>query len=123
MSYALSDYTESLLRVHIGKEDVESVVAAWGYGSGMGTDSGNGFSEDGASEWSGGFLMKLRDGRWCYVTGWCDYTGWGCQDGAEVTYYTERPELDTLHEGEPPTGWDLMPVDLNRWLSLETAHR
>ena len=31
--------------------------------------------------WTGGFVLKLKDGRFAYLTGWCDYTGWGCQDG------------------------------------------
>jgi hypothetical protein len=116
MSYAILDFSESLGRVPIGPPDIVAVVAAWGYGEGQGTDGGHGYSADGATEWSGGFLLKLKDGRFAYLTGWCDYTGWGCQDGAEVTYFDALPSLTSL-EADPPTGWDEQPADLNRWLS------
>lgn len=43
-------------------EDVESVLFAWGK------------NDDG---WGGGFILALKDGRFCMITGWCDYTGWG----------------------------------------------
>lgn len=29
------------------------------------------------------WLLKLKDGRYVYMTGSCDYTGWDCQSGAD----------------------------------------
>lgn len=45
-------------------EDVTRVTAAWG----MNGDY---------SEWEGGFVGQVQDGRWFYLSGWCDTTGWG----------------------------------------------
>lgn len=28
-------------------------------------------------------VLKLKDGRYAFITAWCDYTGWGCQDGGD----------------------------------------
>jgi len=125
MSYATQDFTESLDRVDLEPSTIERVMAAWGHSEGMGEDAGHyRWSEDGASEWSGGFLMRLKDGHYAYLTGWCDYTGWGCQDGAEVTYFATPPELSSLppaseYSPKPPAPeeWDIEPADLNRWLS------
>lgn len=124
MSYATYDFTESLERVGISKADIERVLAAWGKGEGMGEDAGHyRWSEDGVTEWSGGFLMQLRDGRFAYLTGWCDYTGWGCQDGAELHHFDAKPELSALAamteypNGPAPEQWDIEPADLNRWLA------
>jgi hypothetical protein len=121
MSYATYDFTESLQRVAINKADIASVIAAWGKGD---SDAGHyRWSEDGATDWSGGFLMRLHDGRFAYLTGWCDYTGWGCQDGAELHYYDAQPELSALAtvteypNGPAPEEWDIEPADLNRWLT------
>lgn len=127
MSYALDDFTESLNRVAIKPEAISSVVSAWGSGSGMGTDAGHyKFSEDGATEWSGGFLLKLKDGRYAYVSGWCDYTGWGCQDGATVEYFDTRPSIADMSKEKdgafgdvPIDGWDEEPSDLNKWLAAQ----
>lgn len=123
MSYTTDDFAESLSRVGITPQEIDTVVAAWGYGSGMGTDAGH-FKWDkyGASDWNGGFLMRMVTGGFKYLTGWCDYTGWGCQDGASVADFAEQPMLeslkgDNLYDGEPPADqWDLEPADLNRWL-------
>lgn len=109
MSYTLYDYTESLQRVGIAPEEVTSVPAAWGR------------SEEGYGEWSGGFLLELKDGTFAYVAGWCDTTGWGCQDGAEVHRFDTRPTLDALTKLETetsystPAEWDVEPADLNKW--------
>lgn len=111
MSYTTHDFSESLNRVGIKAADVETVIAAWGGGDGMGEDSG----------WSGGFLFRLKDGRIAYLQGWCDYTGWGCQDGAEVVWFDAQPALADVKAppemyGEPHD-WDEEPADLNRWLA------
>jgi hypothetical protein len=98
MSYATYDFTESISRVGLDRAAIERVVAAWGSGDGQGEDAGHcRWAEDGVTDWSGGFLMRLRDGRYAYLTGWCDYTGWGCQDGARVEYFDAEPaSLSTL---------------------------
>lgn len=133
MSYATDDFTESLSRAAIAPQDIAAVEAAWGHGSGMGTDAGHyKWSEDGASDWHGGFLLRLKDGSYAYLTGWCDYTGWGCQDGATVYRFAERPTHDALNaavkaakewadNAPPESEWDINPADLNRWLSTEAA--
>lgn len=127
MSYATDDFTESLNRVPVPVADIAAVEAAWGHGEGMGDDAGHfKWSEDGASEWSGGFLMRLKDGSYVYVTGWCGYTGWGCQDGAEVHRFAERPTLEVLigiedSSAPPAEEWDIDPADLNRWLSTAVS--
>lgn len=120
MSYTTNDFSESLERVGIKPTDVETVIAAWGGGDGMGTDSGHGWSADGVTEWSGGFLFRLKDGRTAYLQGWCDYTGWGCQDGAEVQWLDVVPALSEIKPRElstAPHDWDEAPADLNKWLA------
>ena len=124
MSYTTYDFSESLDRAGIAPADVSTVVAAWGKGGGMGEDAGHyRWSEDGATEWNGGFLMRMKDGRFAYLTGWCDYTGWGCQDGASVTHLDAEPALDNLTPADKwapqppaPDEWDREPADLNLWL-------
>ena len=37
----------------------------------------NGIEGKPGSDWSGGIVVELNDGRYAYFTGWCDYTGWG----------------------------------------------
>jgi hypothetical protein len=102
-SFALYDYTETLSACGVSASDVETVLRAWG-------EHGD------CAEWSGGFVLKLRDGRYAYATGWCDTTGWGCQDGAEVTFYGSDPgqpcDNDPCVEKK---NWDEAPIDLNRW--------
>jgi len=124
VSYATYDFTESLDRVALKPADIAMIVAAWGIGDGQGEDAGHyRWSDDGVTEWSGGFLMRLNDGRFAYVTGWCDFTGWGCQDGAEITYYDAQPSLDSLKGGPAPDEWDHEPADLNRWLTSGARDR
>jgi len=119
-AYTTYDFTESLDRVGIHREQIEHVIAAWGeHGS--------------CAEWEGGFLLKLKDGRHAYIWGWCDTTGWGCQDGAQVEYSDERPSLvvkrgtpqhiggylEVLGGGDPAKwqqDWDEDPADLNRYV-------
>jgi hypothetical protein len=130
MSYTTEDFAESLSRVNIKRDSVDFVVSAWGSGDGMGTDAGHyKWSKDGATEWSGGFLLRMKDSGFAYLTGWCDYTGWGCQDGAIVLTFDHAPTHEEIraaviaHEDgryyaaePPPSEWDIEPSDLNRWL-------
>lgn len=128
-SYALYDFTESLDRAKIRKEDVARVVAAWGT-----------WEDDHQSwsEWEGGFLMEMRDGRTAYLWGWCDSSGWGCQDGSEMKYVDDPADrtilrgmpqhmggyIEALSGGDPSKwehDWDEDPIDLNRWLRGETS--
>ncbi len=96
-------------RATITPDKIESVVAAWGE------------STEGYGEWSGGFVMKLKDGRFAYMTGWCDTTGWGCQDGAMITYYDSCPAYTEFKknewDGADVINWDLEPADINAWLT------
>lgn len=128
MSYTTDDFSESIARWPLKASEIECVLSAWGKGSGMGEDAGHfKWADDGATEWSGGFLMRLKDGRYAYLTGWCDYTGWGCQDGVEVFYFDAQPDAATILVGSGDTHapdaseWDIEPADLNRWLALESA--
>lgn len=108
MSYATYDFHETLAGAGITREDVKHVHAAWG-------DQGD------YSEWSGGFLLELKDGRWAYLTGWCDTTGWGCQDGTDHKFYDARPDLPTEKSewDKTPIEWDTDPADLNRYVRGE----
>lgn len=55
----------------------------------------------------------------------CDYTGWGCQDGAELRYFDDKPtpsELKGESGSEPDAAeWDTEPADLNRWLQTQAV--
>jgi hypothetical protein len=101
MAYDIYDFTESVKQSKIVEKDIKHVKAAWGKNGDY-------------SEWEGGFLLELKDGRWMYLTGWCDTTGWGCQDGIEETYYDAEPKLESLHNGDGNEVWDIDPSDLNR---------
>jgi len=129
MSYATYDFSESVDRAPISRSDIERVVSAWGQGN-ENTGSNKWHEEGGGTEWSGGFLLMLKDGTYGYLTGWCDYTGWGCQDGIEFHRFSERPthaDLLAKHEAwsQPPdeSEWDIEPADLNRWLQTAEAQR
>jgi hypothetical protein len=110
MSYARQDFSESMSRTTITPDKIESVIAAWGE------------STEGYGEWSGGFVMKLKDGRFAYLTGWCDTTGWGCQDGASIEYFDKKPKFNTFKKStwaaeDELLDWDINPADLNKWLA------
>ena len=86
MSYTTSDFEECLGCTGRGgvpkvdKADIKRVIGAWGSGDGRGTDAGHLRHVDdefGVTEWAGGFLCQLKDGRFAYISGWNDYTGWG----------------------------------------------
>lgn len=107
-TYALNDFSESLSRVRLPSLPV-FVVRAWGESS-----------EGPGCEWSGGFVLRLADGQFAYVSGWCDYTGWGCKDGAHVTVgpTIEGLDIKSSDHRQPKSkdSWDDEPVDLNRWI-------
>lgn len=74
LSCAIRDTNEDAVR----RERIARVIAAWGKGNGMGDEAPHyRAAESSATDWCGGFLCALVDGRFAYVSGWCDYTGWG----------------------------------------------
>ncbi len=99
--YTLSDFTESLRSVGFDESTLVSAVRSWGR------------SPEGFASWEGGFVLKLRDGRYAYLTGWCDTTGWGCQDGAEMRFADSLEGLGLPDDVD----WDHYPADLNRWIN------
>lgn len=129
MSYTTQDFSESISAVSIKPDEIAAVVSAWGMGDGMGEDAGHyKWSPDGATDWSGGFLLRLKDETFVYVTGWCDYTGWGCQDGAFIYRFPILPSLEQInaavaadndnYSAAPVASeWDEQPADLNRWIA------
>lgn len=135
MSYTTDDFAETMRRVPIDLKRIRKVEAAWGHGTGQGTDAGGyGWAPTGASDWSGGFLLRY-DGGFIYVSGWCDYTGWGCQDGVSIRLIDE-PHMTTpqairivsrtntgqpIENIAPENKWDIDPPDLNRWLLAEAG--
>lgn len=113
MSYALSDFTESVARASFHREDIKRVVSACG------------FSPEGYASWEGSFVLELNDGRWCILSGWCDTTGWGCRDGIDEDFFpseetiVEATEHLSKNEKYKDIDWDKDPVDLNRWVQGE----
>lgn len=107
MSYARSDFSESMGRATITPEKIKKVLAAWGE------------STEGYGEWSGGFLLQLKDSRFAYLTGWCDTTGWGCQDGANIEFFDKKPKVAECNKD---VEWDKDPADLNKWLAEGAQH-
>ena len=114
MSYTRHDFSESMDRATITPEHIAKVIAAWGESDG---------------EWSGGFVLALKDGRFAYLTGWCDTTGWGCRDGASIAYFASCPAYqgftqddDNSNAGPSAIAWDEAPADLNRWLDEGAPH-
>jgi hypothetical protein len=97
--YALYDFTESLNQVDLGASVLE-VIKAWGR------------SPEGHCSWEGGFVLRLADGRYAYLTGWCDTTGWGCQDGTDLVFSDTVEGLGLPSDVE----WDVYPADLNLWI-------
>lgn len=113
MSYTLSDFKESMDRTTITPDQIDSVIAAWGE------------SNEGYAEWSGGFVMKLKNGHYAYLSGWCDTTGWGCQDGATLVQYDTLPDYESFKNNEWKAElikWDTAPADINTWLSEGAKH-
>ena len=119
VSYARDDATESVAICGLKRADIAVCLAGWGAGNE--DEPGNG-----GTDWTGGFLFKLRDGRFAYVTGGNDCTGWGCQDEAYLVIYPRaQPSLDDcvdatrafmyLSDDTIPV-WDVHPADINRWI-------
>lgn len=104
------DFSESLDRAGEPKaEEVKRCVAAWGV-------QGREYAD-----WSGGFVVELKDGRFAYLTGWSDSSGWGCQDGASVEFFAANPDLGELKAkasdyDREHVVWDESPTDLNGWI-------
>lgn len=111
--YTLYDFTESLGQVDLGEAKLTHVIKSWGH------------SPEGYGSWEGGFVLKLSDGRYAYLTGWCTTTGWGGRDGAEIQYAASLEELTLPTESSPKSGeprsieWDEYPADLNRWIQRD----
>jgi hypothetical protein len=105
MSYTSYDFYESVSgAAEFTSEDVAECLAAWG-------ETG-----DDSLEWKGGFVLRLKDGRYAYLTGWCDTSGWGCQDDIEVVLQDHPFDLNAL---DADVKWDDAPVDLNRYIRGE----
>lgn len=106
MGYSTYDFTESMRIAGVKLIDVDHVLAGWGN-----VDVDGACCEECGGEWSGGFVVRLKDRSIATVTGWCDYTGWGCQDGAIVEVTEPGAGLPVI-----PKGADLDPADLNECL-------
>ncbi len=103
MSYSIFDFSESVLGAGIGEDTIVKVEAAWG-------EHGD------YAEWEGGFLLKMKDDSWIYLSGWCDTTGWGCQDGTDIAKFNEKPILSELKE---KVEWETDPQDCMLYLKGE----
>lgn len=107
MTYETYDFTESMKGQSIELSDIKKVHAGWGN-----VNKDGSCCDECGGEWTGGFLIEMKDGRFGYISGWCDYTGWGCQDGTDIAWFDVKPELSTLSE-IPSEKWDIEPADLN----------
>lgn len=108
MSFTNYDFSQSIEGQGIDRETIARVVAAHGVTEASCCD-------DCGGEWSGGFLLAMKDGLFAYVTGWCDYTGWGCQDGTSVTWFNAEPAMAEIYEGDPEH-WETTLPDLQRFI-------
>lgn len=106
MSFSTYDFDETLKGTSIERTEIRRVVAAHGV-----TEAA--CCNDCGGEWSGGFLLEMKDGKFVYVHGWCDYTGWGCQDGTGREDFATQPELSALHKTEH---WETTLPDLQRYI-------
>jgi hypothetical protein len=105
VSYTTEDFSESLQRTAITKGDVARVIAAWGKGDGQGVDAGHyRHSEEGVTDWNGGFLMQLRDGRFAYLTGWCDAYHRAERAVSYSPFVSSEPEARPNRGGRPRGG-------------------
>jgi hypothetical protein len=105
MSFTTYDFDETLKGCGVERTDIKRVIAAHGV-----TESG--CCDNCGGEWSGGFLMELRSGKFVYLSGWCDYTGWGCQDGTEKQEFDTEPATADLCKQE----WETSLPDLQRYI-------
>lgn len=63
---AAYDWQEAMKYAKFKFEEVEKII----------------FSEDGEpdeKDWK--LIVKLKSGKFGWLTAWCDYSGWGCQEG------------------------------------------
>lgn len=42
-------------------------------------------------------VLKMKDGRWCFVEAGCDYTGWDCRAGGNHYFASSEEELVRYH--------------------------
>ena len=114
MSFSTYDFDETIKGCGVERTDIKRVIAAFGVTEAACCD-------DCGGEWSGGFLMELKSGKFVYLTGWCDYTGWGCQDGTERKDFDAEPALADLDQGKE---WETTLPDLQRYIETgeEQAH-
>lgn len=104
MSFSVYDFDETIKGCSIERSDIARVVAAWG-------------EEGMCAEWSGGFLLELKSGKFVYVSGWCDTTGWGCQDGTDREDFDALPELSALkREYHEDAEWETTLPDLQKYI-------
>lgn len=106
MSFSTYDFDETLKGTSIERTDIKRLIAAHGVTEAGCCDSCGG-------EWSGGFLLEMKDGKFVYVHGWCDYTGWGCQDGTGRLDFDSVPELKDL---DGSVEWETTVPDLQRYI-------
>lgn len=106
MSFSTYDFDQTLKGTNIARTDIKRVVAAHGV-------TEQACCQNCGGEWSGGFLLEMKNGRFVYVHGWCDYTGWGCQDGTGRQDLDEMPELAALDKSEH---WETTLPDLQRYI-------
>jgi hypothetical protein len=107
MSFAIYDFDETLKGTAIDRADISRVIAAYGVTEAACCD-------DCGGEWSGGFLLEMKSGKYVFVHGWCDYTGWGCQDGTGREDFDTVPELKQLHD--KLEDWETSLPDLQKFI-------
>lgn len=89
--YACLEYNPQSFAV----EEVEKVLAVW-----EGQNDGD--------DWR--WVLKLSDGRFCFLQGGCDYTGWDCQSWASSEFKGTPEDAAKLALGELTIG-DKSPMD------------
>jgi hypothetical protein len=108
MSFSSYDFEETMKGQSIERNEVRRVVAAFGV-------TAEACCEDCGGEWSGGFLLEMKTGKFVYLTGWCDYTGWGCQDGTTKAEFDTEPALADL-EKDGKKEWETTVPDLQKYI-------
>ena len=109
MSFSMYDFQETLNGCGVDRTDVKRVAAAYGV-------TEEGCCNDCGGEWSGGFLMEMKSGKFLFLSGWCDYTGWGCQDGTEKQEFDTEPALKSLEQGYSKKEWETILPDLQKYI-------
>lgn len=71
----------ALYEAGIRKDEVEEIVHEW-------SDSPEGWGSEDVM-----MVLRMKDGRWCYVEAWCDTTGWDCRAGGEAYFASSEEEL------------------------------